>query len=200
MIAKPEYYTFLDISQINSRNFGQAHWDTLQVIMEKRNQYAIRPVNHTKIYGGGNYGFGSGSNEDGIERFGRNLIGGSASARHHRPPHGNGLNDKAKGVIKASRKVEELVKFWEVEPNMGLLSDREENEAYIAAKEGVHYILYFPKAGIAKLDLTPYSYEFTGNWINTASGEWGEKFTVQGGSAGEISAPDDKGWFLVIKK
>jgi hypothetical protein len=41
------------------------------------------------------------------------------------------LNEKAKGIIKATRKVEGLVKFWEVEPQMHLLTDREPNEAYL---------------------------------------------------------------------
>src|SRR5690606_13088938 len=161
MIAKPEYYNFVDISQINSRNFGQAHWDTLQMILNKRDQVALRPVNHTKIYGGDNRGFGSGSNEDGVERFCRNIIGGSASARHHRPPTGNGLNEKSKGTIKATRKAETLVKFWEVEPHMQLLSDREPNEAYLTAKEGSKYIIYFPKGGQVKLDLSKHKKEFT---------------------------------------
>ncbi|MCC5939174.1 MAG: hypothetical protein JJU34_17980 [Lunatimonas sp.] len=200
MIAKPEYYTFLDISQINSRNFGQAHWDTLQVIMQKRNQYAPRPVNHTKIYGGGNYGFGSGSNEDGVERFGRNLLGGSASVRHHRPPHGNGLNDKAIGIIEATRKVEERVRFWDVEPAMELLSDREENEAYLAAKQGEGYILYFPKGGSVKLDLSAYSERFSAAWVSVATGEWGEEYAVEGGDFRDVTTPDDSGWYLVISE
>src|SRR5690606_1789767 len=59
MVAQPEYYTFVDISQINSRNFGQAHWDTLQMILKNRDQFSPRPVNHTKVYGGGNRPWGS---------------------------------------------------------------------------------------------------------------------------------------------
>ncbi|MEX2232908.1 MAG: putative collagen-binding domain-containing protein [Cyclobacteriaceae bacterium] len=198
LIAKPEYYTFMDISQINSRNFGQAHWDTLQVIMNKRNQYALRPVNNTKIYGGGNLGFGSGSNADGVERFGRNVIGGCASARHHRPPAGNGLNEKARGIIKATRKVEDLVRFWEVEPHMHLLTDREPNEAYLTCMEGSKYIIYFPKGGNVKLDLSKYQKKFTARWINIETGEWGQSFPIEGGSFREISAPDMSGWYVVI--
>ncbi|HLT93895.1 MAG TPA: hypothetical protein VKZ56_05005, partial [Membranihabitans sp.] len=118
MIARPDYYTFLDISQINSRNFGQVHWDTLQHIMSLRDQYAIRPVNNTKVYGGGESGWGSGTNQDGVERFCRNVIGGCASVRHHRPPSGNGLNRKAKASIQATRNVENWVKFWNLEPAM----------------------------------------------------------------------------------
>jgi hypothetical protein len=198
LIAKPEYYTFIDVSQINSRNFGQTHWDTLQAIMSMRNQYALRPVNNTKIYGGNNTGWGSGSNADGVERFGRNVIGGCASVRHHRPPTGNGLNEKAKGIIKATRKVEELVRFWEVEPQMHLLTDKDPNEAYLTCKEGEKYIIYFPRGGNVKLDLTKQDRKFSGRWISIATGEWGDKFSAEGGGFHEISAPDTTGWYVVI--
>jgi hypothetical protein len=198
LVANPEYYTFIDVSQINSRNFGQTHWDTLQAIMSMRNQYALRPVNNTKIYGGNNTTWGSGSNADGVERFARNVIGGCASARHHRPPSGNGLNEKAKGIIKATRKVEELVRLWEVEPQMHLLTDKEPNEAYLTGKEGEKYIIYFPKGGNVKLDLTKHDGKFSGRWINIATGEWGDKFSIEGGSFHEISAPDATGWYVVI--
>lgn len=198
LIAKPEYYTFMDISQINSRNFGQTHWDTLQVVMDKRNQYALRPVNNTKIYGGDHRNFGSGSNADGVERFCRNVVGGAASARHHRPPTGNGLNEKAKGTIRATRKVESMVKLWEVEPQMHLLIDREPNEAYLTCREGSQYIIYFPKGGNVKLDLRKYQEKYNGRWINIGSGDWGESFTMEGGDFREISAPDTSGWYAVM--
>jgi hypothetical protein len=47
-----------------------------------------RPVNHTKIYGGGYQPMGTGGFEDGVERFWRNLLAGSASSRFHRPTSG----------------------------------------------------------------------------------------------------------------
>lgn len=80
------------------------------------------------------------------------------------------------------------------------LSEREENEAYLTAKEGIHYILYFPKGGNVKLDLSQYMDEFSGKWISVSSGEWGESYSLKGGSEVGITTPDDSGWFLVIKK
>ncbi len=85
-IENPETYEFLDVSQINSRNFNRMHWDTLSWILKQRELYSLRPVNCVKVYGGMNSTWGSGSNEDGIERFARNVIGGCAAVRHHRPP------------------------------------------------------------------------------------------------------------------
>lgn len=197
-IQNSDAYMFLDVSQINSRNSGQAHWDTLQWIVNERNRFPLRPINCTKTYGGGNSTWGSGSNEDGVERFCRDVIGGCAAVRHHRPTSGNGLNEKAQATIKSLRKVESMVKMWEVEPHMELLSDNEENEAYITASKGDKYVLLFPKSGSVKIDLKEYDKEFNGKWINIKTGEWGNQFSVSGGVDVEISTPDTDGWFAVL--
>ena len=73
-----EHYMFADISQVNSRNYDQTHWDSLQWLLQQVNRHP-RPSNHTKIYGSGYYRFGTGGPEDGVERFWRNILGGSAS-------------------------------------------------------------------------------------------------------------------------
>ncbi len=197
-IQNPEEYSFLDVSQINSRNFNQAHWDTLRWIIGERNKYPLRPVNCVKTYGGNNSSWGSGSNEDGVERFCRDIIGGCAAVRHHRPTSGNGLNEKAQGTIKSIRKIESIVKLWDVEPHMELLSEREENEAYLTAAEGTKYVILFPKGGTVKLDLNKYQKKFTGKWISIKSGEWGKQFSVSGGDKAEVAAPDSTGWFAVL--
>ncbi len=199
VLGNPDIYTFIDVSQINSRNFNQSHWDTLQWIIQERDKFPLRPVNNTKIYGGENSTWGSGSNEDGVERFCRNVMGGCASVRHHRPPHGNGLNDKAKASIKAVRKVETLVKLWDVTPRMDLLTGREEDEAYLAAEEGEKYILYFTHGGAVNLDLRSHAKSYHLNWISVNSGEWGEESGFRGETIQEIIAPDPGGWFAVIK-
>ncbi len=199
VLENSEIYTFIDVSQNNSRNFNQAHWDTLQWILNERDKHPLRPANNTKIYGGENSSWGSGSNEDGVERFCRNVIGGCASVRHHRPDHGNGLNEKAKASIKAVRKVETLVRLWEVTPRMDLLSDREDNEAYLAADEGEKYIIYFTHGGAVDLDLSSYEKPFTLHWVSVDSGEWGSESALEGGTSLEVSAPDQGGWFAVIR-
>lgn len=199
VLENPDIYTFIDVSQINSRNFNQDHWDTLQWILSERDKHRLRPVNNTKIYGGNNSGWGSGSNEDGVERFCRNIMGGCASARHHRPPSGNGLNEKAQASIRAVRKVETLVQFWEVEPRLDLLSDRENNEAYLAADEGEAYIIYFTQGGSVDLDLRPHNKAFSVNWVSIGSGEWGKEFSIKGGNTETLAAPDQSGWFAVLR-
>ena len=58
-----EHYMFADISQVNSRNFDELHWDRLLWLLDQVNKHP-RPSNHTKIYGSGYKSFGSGGPED----------------------------------------------------------------------------------------------------------------------------------------
>jgi len=193
----PQTYPFVDISQVNSRNFGETHWEKMQWLVEKASKYP-RPINHTKIYGSGYTSFGSGGPEDGVERFWRNIIGGCASSRFHRDGSGNGLNSFAKATLKAARKLESMIKMWDVTPQMQLLSDRSENEAYVAAKPGEQYAIYFPDGGSVGLDLSEHDAVFTLKWISVGTGEWGTETTIHGGNIAAIAAPDKGGWAAAI--
>lgn len=203
----PETYMFADISQVNSRNYGETHWDRLQWLLQQVNRHP-RPCNHTKIYGSGYHSFGTGGPEDGVERFWRNILGGSASARFHRPDSGNGLNDLAKASIKGARLLEGLIKFWDLTPQMDLLSERESNEAYLAAKPGKHYALYFTDGGSVGLDLSHAKDAFDVTWISvsmgiatrtSATGGYRQTpKTIQGGVVVTLSAPYQGGWVAAL--
>jgi len=194
-IDSPETYLFIDVSQINSRNFGQDHWDGFQWISE---QVPDRPLTCTKIYSDGNTSWGSGTPKEGVERFWRNLLGGAASCRFHRDGGGIGLRELAQNCIRAGRLAESLVKPWDVVPHMELLSDRDENEAYLAAKPGEQYLVFITDGGSVGLDLTGAPGAFTGRWVNINAGEWGEELTLTGGAVVAIQAPAAGPWAAVI--
>ncbi len=204
-----KHYMFADISQVNSRNYDQVHWDRLQWLLKQVRRHP-RPCNHTKIYGGGYFGFGTGGPEDGVERFWRNILGGSASARFHRPPAGNGLNDYAKASIRAVRLLEERIKLWEVEPHMELLSQRESNEAYLAADPGRAYVLYFTDGGSVTVDLGAAKGPLDIVWISVsegtrvqttaAGGHRRPRSKLQGGKRVTLQAPYQGGWIAAIVK
>lgn len=196
----PDNYMFADISQVNSRNFGDDHWNALLWIIEQVNNGKSRPCNHTKIYGGGYTTFGSGGLEDGVERFWRNILGGSASSRFHRPTSGNGLNDRAKATIKAARLLESLIKLWDIKPHMELLRDREPNEVFLAAKPGEQYALYFTWSGSVGLDLTGTSGPFIVRWISGTEGVWGKEEKIEGGKVVTLTAPYKGGWIAAITR
>ena len=101
VINQPDCYLFLDVSQVNSRNFGQDHWDRFQWVVGQVAR-SPRPLNHTKIYSAGETSFGSGTPKEGVARFWRNLIGRAASSRFHRPTSGIGLNE----IAQAARRIE----------------------------------------------------------------------------------------------
>jgi hypothetical protein len=197
IFENPQIYQFVDISQVNSRVFGEHHWENMQWLVNQVHKHP-RPVNHTKIYGSGYTSWGSGGPEDGIERFWRNILGGCASARFHRDGGGIGLQPMAKACIRAARKLESLIKLWDVTPHMGLLSDRNWDEAYLAANPGEQYALYFPDGGSIGLDLTGHKELFELRWINVCTGDWGEKAPVPGDGIVTISAPDKGGWIAAI--
>jgi hypothetical protein len=203
----PMHYMFADISQVNSRNYDDQHWNQLLTLLQLVNKHP-RPSNHTKIYGSGYRTFGSGGPEDGIERFWRDILGGSASARFHRPDAGNGLNDRAAACIQAARLLESRIKFWDITPHMELLSDREPNEAYLAAKPGKSYAVYFTNAGSVGLDLTQAPGKYSITWLSVSMGRVVESSakggyrlmdkTIEGGRVVPLAAPYKGGWVAAI--
>lgn len=195
-LDNPGIFSFVDISQ-NSANDGEIHWNNIQYIKDYIKS-SKRPMNNTKMYGSDEIGGGWGTNKDVVQRYWRNVIGGSASMRFHRPPIGMGLNSVSKNTFKATRKLETLVKMWEVEPAQALLSQRTENEAYLAAKPGEKYALYFTGGGAVGLDLKKHTGMFNLQWINIDTGQWGTQETINGGETVTIKAPGRGPWVAGI--
>jgi hypothetical protein len=192
----PERYDFCDVSQNNHKK-GQEHWDNFQWV-RARLASRPRPLNTVKTYGADSGRFGS--DRDGLERFWRHVIGGAASARFHRPDSGLGLSQPAVAALHAARKLESLIRLWEVEPANAILSNREKNEAYVTAKAGRAYALYFTDGGSVGLDLEHASGPFDVHWIDLATGDWGRRETIQGGKVTTVNAPSKGGWVAAIVK
>lgn len=199
VLDRPDLYDFIDISQVNSRNFGEDHWRRLLWVMEAR-EAAPRPVNHTKIYSAGETSWGSGTPQDGLERFWRNLLAGSASSRFHRPTAGIGLNETAQACLRSARRVEAFVKFWDLQPHQELLSDRAPNEAYLGAQPGQAYVLFFCQGGSVGLDLTGAAGPLTLRWIEIATGEQTATATLEGGRVTSVTAPGEAPWVAIITR
>ncbi|MFV1967399.1 MAG: hypothetical protein ACC628_18370 [Pirellulaceae bacterium] len=195
----PELYDFVEISQVNSRNFGEAHWLRVQWVMQEVRRHP-RPVNHIKIYGAGKTSWGSGEPKNGVQRFWRDILGGSASARFHRDGGGTGLQPISQASLKAARKLETRIRLWDVEPRNDLLHDRLENEAYLAARPGESYALYFTDGGSVGLDLSGIPGTFHLRWINLPNGEWAQDQTLQADRISTVNAPGPGGWVAAITR
>jgi hypothetical protein len=196
-IRTPEVYSFVDISQVNSRNFNEDHWDQLMWYHQHVRAH-VRPLTNTKIYSAGETSWGSGTPVDGVERFWRNLISGCSSSRFHRPTSGIGLNDIAKASIKSARLLETHVRFWEVEPHMELLREREQDEAYIAARPGQAYVLFFTDGGSVGLNLQDAEGLFDVHWIQISKAEYGPKGQVSGNRIVPLTPPDQGPWVAAL--
>lgn len=195
----PERYDFIDISQ-NSHKTGEENWNNVQYVFGYIKDQP-RPVNSVKIYGSDAHepwlsrGI---STKHAVNTFFRNILGGFASSRFHRPPHGLGLGNWSMQSIKTIRKIEEKVKIWDLEAMMGNLSNREENEAFLAGKAGETYLIYFPQDGEVKLDLSPYSKQFELSWISVEDANWGKGVKLEGGDKISLTPPVGTGSLALI--
>jgi hypothetical protein len=173
-IDHPELYSFIDISQNNHRP-PDAHWDNMQTLRERiRESGQIRPMNTVKIYGAntGRYG----SNRDGQERFWRNIFGGLASTRFHRPTSGLGLSEIAQAHIRSMRLLAHEIDVFACEPHNDLLQNCSWNEAYCMAQPGIEYALFFPDGGNILLDVSAARDQtvplMTLHWLDIRASEW----------------------------
>ena len=193
--AHPELYDFADVSQ-NNHQLGQAHWDKLNVRWT-RIADRPRPLNNVKIYGGSDDTFGS--EDDAIDRFWRNLLGGAASVRFHRPDLGIGLDEAAQKHIRSARMITDELDWMTMEPALDLLDDREPDEAYLFAQPGRQYLLYFTDGGRVSLRTHAGTERLAGRWLRPDRAELGDivEYKVEGGV--DIEAPGGGRWLLILR-
>jgi len=197
-LDQPGLYDYVDLSQ-NSTHLGQAHWDNLQwarsYIAEE-----LRPINHVKTYGG-ETGWTDGP-EAGIDRWWRNIIGGAATTRFHRPPSGIGLSDRAKAQIRSARMLLRKIDIFAATPDTAsrLLGDRDPNEAYLTHEGQATYALYFPDGGTVTLDLTGTEGPYRVEWLDVEASEWTARRTVDGGQHVRLNAPENGNWAVLVER
>ena len=194
----PETYSFCDISQ-NNHQKRQRHWDNAQKIRAQLSP--IRPINNIKIYGadGGRFG----STRDALERFWRNVFGGFASARFHRPDSGVGLSEIAQAHLKSMRTITDEMDIFTCKPHNDLLSNREDNGAYTIANPGREYAVYFPKGGTVDLNLSAGkstdAKTVTIRWLNIRKSEWKKQEETPFSESITLSAPTEAHWVVLIQ-
>jgi len=190
----PELYSFVDISQ-NNHNKGQTHYDNMQ----KRRRTLVkrpRPLTCVKIYGadGGRFG----NTRDGIERFWRNIFGGLAAARFHRPDSGIGLSKRAQRMIRSAREVTGAFDVFTCEPRNDLLGGRKPNEAYCLARPGRQYAVYFPAAGEVTLDAKAARGQLRIRWYEIDKGKWRAAEKSAGGGKLKLKTPGGGQWAAIL--
>lgn len=199
----PELYSFVDLSQ-NSHNPGQANWERTQWV---RSYLADRPrpMNSTKIYGADTSKWtGRGiTSEHGGQTFWRNLIGGFAASRFHRPPSGLGLGEAAQAHLRSARALAAAFDFLRAVPDERHehLGERVENEAYLTRVPGQQYAVYFPDGGYVELDLSEAgSGTFRLRWLDVERSRWQEAGTVSAKEPAPLPAPGSGPWVALLTR
>ncbi len=190
----PETYSFVDISQ-NNHQKGQKHWDNAQ---RQRARIAghVRPLNNVKIYGADTGRFGN--DRDGMERFWRNIFGGLASARFHRPDSGLGLGNNAQANLRSMRMITDKMNIFTCKPHNDLLSERDSNEAYCIANPGKEYAIYFPNGGQVTLDINPLKKTATVKWLDIMKSQWTKTERINSESKLKLSCPSKGYWAVLV--
>ncbi|MBN1675960.1 MAG: hypothetical protein JXR37_33260 [Kiritimatiellae bacterium] len=201
-LDRPDLYDYVDLAG-NSNNRGQEHWDNLQTVRTYV-AGAPRPINHDKVYGA-DLGM-KWPTWEGVNQFWRNVLGGAASVRFHRPPTGLGLSALAQANIRAVRAFAGRMKPWECEPHPELLGERTEDAAYCLARPGERYGLYFTGRGgpgWVRLRLSGKERtRWTLTWINVGSGQGAEPipFAVNEPAVQMPLRGSDYGWAAVVER
>jgi hypothetical protein len=197
----PEIYDFVDISQ-NNHQVNYEHWANPQVIRQRIiDSGQIRPMNSVKIYGANSGRYGT--TRDAQERFWRNILGGLASSRFHRPDSGLGLSKIAQAHIRAMRMLLEEVDIVACEPHLDLISNRSRNEAYCAANPGIAYAIFFPDGGDVQLNVSVADGRRLGvHWLDIRGCRWTAEpmpLNVVDGAAHLVTPAEEGYWAAVVK-
>lgn len=191
----PDLYSFADISQ-NNHQQGQTHWDNMQAALARIAPHP-RPINSVKIYGGGVHG---GSLVEGTHKMWRNLLGGLAASRFHRPPSGAGLNELAQAHIKSARMLTQACDLMAASPANELLAERSENEAYCAAIPGDTYVVYFPDNADVTLDGSAADGPLTLRWLNILENRWTDAQAIEASECVPLKTPGSGGWVALLAR
>jgi len=81
---------------------------------------------------------------------------------------------------------------------MDLLSNREDDEAYVAAGPCEQYVLYFTDGGSVGLNLKGCYGKFQLRWIDIRTGNWVDRTAIPGNRVVTINAPDKGLWVAAI--
>lgn len=190
----PDTYSFVDISQ-NNHQKGQAHWDNAQ---KQRARIAgkRRPLNNVKIYGADTGRFGN--DRDGMERFWRNIFGGLASARFHRPDSGLGLGTKAQANIRSMRMLTDKMNVFVCRPHNDLLSQRQSNEAFCLAHPGREYAVYFTNGGEVTLDISALRKPASVRWLDVMKARWHDARRAESEGKLKLTCPSEGYWAVLV--
>jgi len=194
----PERFDFVDVSQ-NNHQKNETHWQHFQWVRDYVSDQP-RPINNVKIYGadGGRHG---GDDRDATEKFWRLIFAGAASARFHRPTSGIGLSELAQTQLRSARLFLNEHNIFKSIPDTQhkLISNREEDEAYLTYIEGDQYAVFFTDGGEVDLKL-PRDGQWILRWLDVSQSRWGKQMNIQSEGQVTLKTPGKDHWVALIKR
>jgi hypothetical protein len=193
VMSSRDLYTFVDVSQNNQDALGpvgKKHWDNLVFWrrMISMNNDGPMPINNEKVYGNGvGTNTAAGTEKEAVERFWRNVFGGAASTRFHRPAHrggdfywGIGLSNRAQQTLRAVNMFLEEFDLFNAEPYENCQTVGNSVDSYCLANMGKQYAIYFP-GGRATVHLDPWVYaeRVSVKWLDVASLSWSDEEIIE---------------------
>jgi hypothetical protein len=197
-LDRPEIYTYFEASQNSGMLDPEENWGNLQFIYQRLSSRP-RPINNTKIYGADGGAVWAGTTQNAQEKFWRNIIGGSASSRFHRPATGLGLDEAARAHIRSLRMLTDSMNVFVCQPRNDLLSERSRNEAYCLAEPGRQYAVYFPDGGEVNLDISNVKKQATIRWLEISRSAWQEPQVVTIDGQLKLKTPGKGHWAALIR-
>ncbi len=188
-----DVFSFADVSKNNQDALGavgKRHWENLLLWrkMIALDEHGPMPINNEKVYGQGvGTNTAAGTEKEAVERFWRNIFGGAASTRFHRPAYrgndfywGIGLSERAKQTIRAVNMFMEEFNIFEAAPYEAFSTVGNSVDVYCMADIGTAYAIYFP-GGRATVHLDPWIYvdKVSLKWLDIASLTWSEEEIIQ---------------------
>jgi len=193
VMTNRDLYTFIDVSQNNQDALGpvgKKHWENL-VFWRKMiamNDEGPMPINNEKVYGNGvGTNTAAGTEKEAVERFWRNVFGGAASTRFHRPAHrggdfywGIGLSERAEQTLRAVNMFLDEFDLFNAEPYENCETVGNSVDSYCLANMGKQYAVYFP-GGRATVHLDPWVHanRVAIKWLDVVNLSWSEEEIVE---------------------
>ncbi len=147
-------------------------------------------INNVKVYGQGvGANTAAGTEKEAVERFWRNIFGGAASTRFHRPAlrdggrwgWGIGLSEIAQRTLRAASMLLAEFDLSAASPYRGVETVGGSIDAdYCLATIGKEYAIYFP-SGRATVHLDPWVYvkKVSIRWFDIAGLSWSEEERIE---------------------
>ena len=189
-----DIYSFAEVSQNNQDALGpvgKKHWENLLFWrkMIAMSDEGPMPINNVKVYGEGvGNNTAAGTEKEAVERFWRNIFGGAASTRFHRPAMraggtwgwGIGISERAQQTLRAVNMFLDEFDIFNAEPYEAFSTVGNSVDSYCMANLGKEYAVYFP-GGRATVHLDPWVHveRVSVKWLDIAALTWREEIIIE---------------------